>query len=90
MILESQLDATLVADTLTKLLLGHTLVSRHTHTGTNLVYIVVGSFRTLCLVQCLCSIEQNLSIAEDRACCDISGRVLETHIVNELLRVVTG
>ena len=89
-ILESQLDAALVADTLTKLLLGHTLVSRHTHTGTNLVYIVVGSFRTLCLVQCLSSIQEDFSIAEDRACCDISGRVLETHIVNELLRVVTG
>ena len=90
MILESQLDAALVADTLTKLLLGHTLVSRHTHTGTNLIYIVVGSFRTLCLVQCLCCIKQNLRIAEDRASGNECGRVLEAHIVNELLRVVTG
>ena len=89
-ILESQLDAALVADTLTKLFLGHTLVSRHTHTGTNLVYIVVGSLRTLCLVQSLSSIEQNLRIAEDRASGNVCGRVLEAHIVNELLRVVAG
>ena len=89
MILKYEFDTTLILDAFHQFLTRETCIGRHADTSTNLIDIL---HRLRCITGTsisFSSIQQDLTIAEDRAGMTIGGRALERHIVDELLRIVT-